>query len=93
MIRLLGALERLPVDRKIEARVAFGQALRPARSGRRLGAGPPRRAVPVAGAAHRAVPPDVATSWLEALLALDFRLAEDAPFAWRSSRECPGTRA
>ncbi len=94
MIRLLGALERLPVDRKIEGggwlldklsgRLAPGVAWALGRLGAR---------VPVAGAAHRAVPPDVATSWLEALLALDFRLAEDAPFAVAQLARMSGDRA
>jgi len=95
MIRLLGALERLPVDRKIEA---GGWLLDKLSGGRptpgvawalgRLGA-----RVPVAGAAHHAVPPEVATAWLESLLALDFRSAEDAPFAVAQLARRSGDRA
>ncbi len=94
MIRLLGALERLPVERKIEG----GGWLLEKLSGRpapgvawalgRLGA-----RVPVAGAAHRAVPPEVAASWLDALLALDFRFTDDAPFAVAQLARRSGDRA
>ena len=95
MIRLLGALERLPVDRKIEA---GGWLLDKLSGGRptpgvawalgRLGA-----RVPVAGAAHHAMPPEVATAWLERLLVLDFRSAEDAPFAVAQLARRSGDRA
>src|SRR5262249_25100894 len=94
MIRLLGALERLPVERKIEAggwlleklqgRPAPGVAWALGRLGAR---------VPVAGAAHAAVPPEVATAWLDALLELDFRFFEDAPFAVAQLARRSGDRA
>ena len=70
MVRLLGALERLRPPVKEEA---GGWLLEKLSSGRpapgvawalgRLGA-----RVPVAGAAHNAVPPEVATQWLRRLL-------------------------
>jgi molecular chaperone DnaK (HSP70) len=67
MIRLLGALERLPIPAKIEAGGwLLGTLAQPgvAWALGRLGA-----RVPVAGAAQSVVPPEVAASWLEALLA------------------------
>jgi hypothetical protein len=95
MVRLLGALERLPVDRKIEAGSWLIDKLE---SGRptpgvawalgRLGA-----RVPVAGAAHHAVPPEVAAAWLDVLLGLDFRSAADAPFAVAQLARRSGDRA
>jgi len=60
---------------------------------RRVGAGRLGARVPVAGAAHHAVPPDVAATWLESLLALDFRSAEDAPFAVAQLARRSGDRA
>ncbi|HZX95472.1 MAG TPA: Hsp70 family protein, partial [Myxococcales bacterium] len=62
MVRLLGALERLPVAQKIEAGSWLMEKL-PAPGVAwalgRLGA-----RVPVAGAAHHTVPPEVAAEWL-----------------------------
>ena len=96
MVRLVGALERLPVERKIEAGGwlldKFSSPARPAPGVAwalgRLGA-----RVPVAGAAHHAVPPDVATEWLQRLLELDFRAVEDAPFAVAQIARRSGDRA
>ncbi|TMB01133.1 MAG: molecular chaperone DnaK, partial [Deltaproteobacteria bacterium] len=94
MVRLLGALERLPVDRKIEAgawlleRLSAGRAPGVAWALGRLGA-----RIPVAGAAHYAVPPEVASEWLARLLALDFGAVEDAPFAIAQIARRSGDRA
>jgi molecular chaperone DnaK (HSP70) len=91
MVRLLGALERLPVPRKIEAGSWLLEKLPGpgvAWALGRLGA-----RVPVAGAAHHAVPPEVATEWLEKLLALDFRRADEAPFAVAQLARLCGDRA
>ena len=94
MVRLLGALERLPVDRKIEAgawlleKLSAGRAPGAAWALGRLGA-----RVPVAGAAHHAVPPEVASEWLARLLALDFSAVEDAPFAIAQIARRSGDRA
>jgi len=95
MVRLLGALERLPPAVKVEA---GGWLLEKLSSGRpapgvawalgRLGA-----RIPVAGAAHHAVPPEVASEWLGQLLALDFRAAEEAPFAVLQLARLSGDRA
>jgi hypothetical protein len=95
MVRLLGALERLPVERKIEAggwlldklsgpRPEPGAAWALGRLGAR---------VPVARAAHHAVPPEVATGWLEAFLSFDVRAVEDAPFAIAQLARRSGDRA
>ncbi|HYY53241.1 MAG TPA: Hsp70 family protein [Myxococcales bacterium] len=96
MVRLVGALEQLPVDRKIEAggwlleklsspgRPAPGVAWALGRIGARI---------PVAGAAHHTVPPEIATEWLQRLLELDFRAVEDAPFAVAQIARRAGDRA
>jgi hypothetical protein len=49
--------------------------------------------VPVAGAAHHVVPPEVAAEWLAKLLELDFRAVEDAPFAVMQLARLSGDRA
>src|SRR5205814_6181656 len=96
MVRLLGALERLPVDHKVEAggwlleklslpgRAAPGVAWALGRLGARI---------PVAGAAHHTVPPEVAAEWLQRLLDLDLRAVEDAPFAIMQLARLSGDRA
>ena len=91
MVRLLGALERLPVDRKIEAGgwllekiPAPGTVWALGRLGAR---------VPVARAAHSTVPPESAAAWLERLLQLDFRKADEAPFAVSQLARMSGDRA
>src|SRR5438128_215839 len=82
MVRLLGALERLAPSAKLEAgswlveRLRTGAAPGTAWALGRLGA-----RVPLAGAAHQAVPPEVAAQWLELLLGLDLRINTEAPFA------------
>ena len=96
MVRLLGALERLPPARKIEAAGWLLEKLEPGKRPPpgvvwalgRLGA-----RVPVAGAAHHTVPPEVATAWLAQLMALDFRTAEEAPFAVAQLARLSGDRA
>ena len=95
MVRLLGALERLPPAVKVEA---GGWLLEKLPGGRpppgvawalgRLGA-----RVPVAGAAHHAVPPEVAAGWLLRLLDLDFKQADEAPFAVMQLARLSGDRA
>ncbi len=81
MVRLAGALERVPVARK----TALGGVLveRGADAGAhafwalgRLGA-----RAPVYGSAHAVVAPATATAWVRALLALDWKTAEGAAFA------------
>ncbi len=81
MVRLAGALERVPAARK----TALGNVLveRGADAGAhafwalgRLGA-----RAPVYGSAHAVVAPSTATAWVRALLALDWKTAEGAAFA------------
>ena len=91
MVRLLGALERLPVERKIEAGgwllekiPAPGTVWALGRLGAR---------VPVARAAQSAVPPQAAAAWVEKLLELDFRKVDEAPFALAQLARLSGDRA
>jgi molecular chaperone DnaK (HSP70) len=83
MLRLVASLERIPVERKIE----LGEALlvrlqRPSENHQgwwaigRFGA---RR--PFYGSAHSVVPPEIATRWLDTILALDWKKVEPAMFA------------
>ena len=94
MVRLLGALERLPVAMKLESgawlfwRLEHGQPAGALWALGRLGA-----RVPVAGAAQNALPPEEAAAWLERLLALDARAHEDAPFAVAQIARVCGDRA
>ncbi|MFN2546970.1 MAG: Hsp70 family protein [Myxococcales bacterium] len=93
MVRLLGALERLRPPLKEEA---GGWLLEKLSSGRpppgvawalgRLGA-----RVPVAGAAHTTVPPDVAAFWLTRLL--EMPPVDDVPFALMQLARLSGDRA
>jgi len=91
MIRLLGALERLPVAKKIEAGgwllekiPAPGTVWALGRLGAR---------VPVARAAHSVVPPEIAADFLRKLLQLDFRKIDEAPFAVSQLARLSGDRA
>ena len=94
MVRLLGALERLPPSAKIEAgswlveRLRAGTAPGVAWALGRLGA-----RVPVAGAAHQAVPAEVAAGWLDVLLGLDLQANAEAPFAIAQLARLSGDRA
>jgi molecular chaperone DnaK (HSP70) len=94
MVRLLGALERLQPAQKQEAagwlleRLAAGQAPGVVWALGRLGA-----RVPVAGAAHHALPPEVAAVLLEQLLALDWKKFDEAPFAVAQLARLSGDRA
>jgi hypothetical protein len=94
MVRLLGALERLDVATKIEAggwllhRLESGQPQGALWALGRLGA-----RVPIAGAAHHAVPPEVASAWVEKLLTLDFKQHDDAAFAVAQIARMSGDRA
>jgi molecular chaperone DnaK (HSP70) len=83
MLRLYASLERIPVDRKIE--IAEQLLVRLQRSSEnpqgwwavgRIGA---RR--PFYGSAHGVVPADVATRWVDAILAQDWKKVEPAMFA------------
>ena len=91
MVRLLGALERLEPSKKVEAggwlidRLRTGDAPGVAWALGRLGA-----RVPVAGAAHHAVPQEVAAEWVEFLLGVD---APEASFALAELARLSGDRA
>ncbi|HPP46941.1 MAG TPA: molecular chaperone DnaK, partial [Accumulibacter sp.] len=94
MIRLSAALERLPIDKKIN----IGQALL-ARLRRpnektigwwalgRLGA---RQSL--YGSAHQTVPPEVAGKWLDVVLAQDWKKIEPAAFAATQIARLTGDR-
>lgn len=81
MVRLLGALERLSADEKVEAaRWIFHRLDQQGRGSwwpiGRLGA-----RQPLYGSVHDVVPPVVAGQWVERLLELDWKRAEGAAFA------------
>jgi hypothetical protein len=83
MVRLEASLERVPAQRKIELGARLIERLRkPSENHQgwwavgRIGA---RR--PFYGSAHSVVPPDVAMTWLDAILALDWKKVEPAAFA------------
>jgi molecular chaperone DnaK (HSP70) len=84
MARLAASLERVPAASKAElgewlmARLAKGELSAPSVhwSLGRIGA-----RAPWYGSAHSVVSADIASSWLERLLALDLRKSEQAPFA------------
>ena len=94
MVRLLGTLERLAVATKVEAGAWLLQRLR---SGQPAGAlwalGRLGARVPIGGAAHHAVPPEVAAGWIEELLALDLKQQDDAAFAVAQIARLSGDRA
>ncbi|WP_269506907.1 Hsp70 family protein [Burkholderia sp. IMCC1007] len=94
MTRLSASLERLPVERKVElAERLIGQLQKPAERTLcawalgRIGA---RR--PFYGSAHSVVPADVATRWLDALFALDWKQVEPAAFAAAQIARMTGDR-
>ncbi|AJX35806.1 Hsp70 family protein [Burkholderia oklahomensis] len=83
MVRVAASLERVAVDRKIElGERLLARLRRPAENHQcwwaigRIGA---RR--PLYGSAHGVVPPDVASRWLDAILAVDWKKVEPAAFA------------
>jgi hypothetical protein len=83
MVRLRASLERIAVDRKIEIAEQLLVRLKKSSENQqnwwavgRIGA---RR--PFYGSVHGVVPPEVATRWLDAILALDWKKVEPAAFA------------
>lgn len=83
MVKLVGSLERLPVENKIEAGEWLLRRLRKPKENvqtwwaiGRLGA-----RQPAYGSAHQVVPPEVAEDWLQQLLALDWKQMESAAIA------------
>ncbi|KUZ27289.1 Hsp70 family protein [Burkholderia territorii] len=94
MTRLSASLERLPVERKVElAERLIVQLQKPSERTLcawalgRIGA---RR--PFYGSAHSVVPADVATRWLDALFALDWKQVEPAAFAVAQIARMTGDR-
>ena len=95
MTRLSASLERLPVERKVElAERLIAQLQKPAERTLcawalgRIGA---RR--PFYGSAHSVVPAEVATGWLDALFALDWKQVEPAAFAAAQIARMTGDRS
>lgn len=83
MLRLGASLERIPVARKIElGESVLARLQKPSENHQgwwavgRIGA---RR--PFYGSAHSVVPADVASQWLDAILALDWKKVDPAAFA------------
>jgi molecular chaperone DnaK (HSP70) len=83
MVRLSASLERIPVERKIElGESVLTRLKKPAENHQswwavgRIGA---RR--PFYGSAHSIVPPEIAGTWLNAILALDWKKVDPAAFA------------
>ncbi|SAK57830.1 chaperone heat-shock protein [Caballeronia hypogeia] len=83
MVRLAASLERVPVERKIEVgEWLLTRLKKPSENVQswwalgRIGA-----RAPFYGSAHGVVPPDIAVSWLDALLALDWKKVDPAAFA------------
>ncbi len=83
MVRLAAALERLPVERKIEVvEWLLARLRKPAENPQSWWAvGRIAARVPFSGSAHNIVPADIAAGWLEANLALDWKRVEPAAFA------------
>jgi molecular chaperone DnaK (HSP70) len=91
MVRLLGALERLPVQAKVEAGGWLLGSLASDQPGVAWALGRLGARVPVAGAAQSVVPPEVASQWLLALLA---RIGQpEAQFAVAQIARLSGDRA
>jgi len=83
MVRLAASLERVPVERKIEAgEWLLTRLKKPSENVQswwalgRIGA-----RAPFYGSAHGVVPPEVAVVWLDAILALDWKKIDPAAFA------------
>lgn len=95
MVRLSASLERVPVMHRIEVGKWLLERLqRPAEKPDtwwavgRVGA-----REPLYGSAHNVVPVDVATAWLDAILALDWKAAEPAAFAAAQIARMTGDRS
>src|SRR5476649_314125 len=95
MLRLSASLERITVDRKISiAEQLLVRLQRPSENHQgwwaigRIGA---RR--PFYGSAHGVVPADVATRWLDAILALDWKKVEPSAFAAAQIARMTGDRS
>ncbi|BAN25178.1 Hsp70 family protein [Caballeronia insecticola] len=83
MVRLAASLERVPVERKIEVgEWLLTRLKKPSENMQswwavgRIGA-----RQPFYGSAHGVVPPEIAVTWLDAILALDWKKVDPAAFA------------
>jgi len=83
MVRLSASLERIPVERKVElGESVLARLQKPAENHQswwavgRIGA-----RQPFYGSAHNVVPPEIASRWLDAILALDWKKVDPAAFA------------
>ena len=95
MLRLVASLERLPVERKVEVGDWLLGRLRKA-SEKTLGwwaLGRIGARQSLYGSAHQVVPPEVASRWLEALLAVDWKKIEPAAFAATQIARLTGDRS
>lgn len=95
MVRLAGSLEQVPAERKIEvAGWLLARLRKPSENIQswwavgRLGA---RR--PFYGSAHHVVPAEIAVTWVEAILALDWKKVEPAAFAAAQIARMSGDRS
>ncbi|PTB17919.1 molecular chaperone DnaK [Trinickia symbiotica] len=95
MVLVSASLERIPVERKIEMAERLLDRLRKPSENQQqwwaIGRIGTRR--PFYGSAHGVVPPEVATRWLEAILALDWKKVESAVFAALQIARVTGDRA
>ena len=94
MVRLAASLERVPVERKIELGTGLIERLeKPAENLQswwavgRIGARQPFH-----GSAHSVVPAEIALSWLEPILSLDWKKIEPAAFAATQIARMTGDR-
>ncbi|WP_070107541.1 Hsp70 family protein [Burkholderia plantarii] len=95
MTRLYASLERIPAGRKIAIAEALLDRLARGAGNRqdwwaigRIGA-----RLPFYGSTHEVVPPEVATRWLDAILALDWKKIEPAMFAAAQIARMTGDRS
>ena len=95
MVRLSAVLEQLPVEHRSDTgRWVLDRLQRPSENPQtwwalgRIGA-----RVPLYGSAHTVVPPDVASEWLTAVLALDWKTVEPAAFAAAQIARMSGDRS
>jgi hypothetical protein len=95
MLRLLASLERLPVERKLEAGEWLLERFRKG-SEKTLGwwaIGRIGARQSLYGSAHQVIPAETAGHWLQALLALDWKKVEPAAFAATQIARLTGDRA
>jgi hypothetical protein len=78
MVRLAGALERVPASRKLEVGGWLLARLKSKELSQASGVGARSR---WSGSAHSVIPPEAVRGWLEPLLDTDLRKAEQAAFA------------